>query len=330
MIPVSPEDLIRVQVAPDQAGWRLDVFLAKDPRVGSRRIAKGLIDRALVTLPGVRKAPKAGATLAAGQWVECHVLPPEPRTPASVAMPAEPLRILHEDAYILVIDKRPGLSSHPAEGARIDRVPTVAWLASAHCGPLPTLSGDDRPGIVHRLDRDTSGVMVLAKTEESFHFLQSQFKARTMQKEYRCLSFGEARFDSDWIEGAIADHPSRPERMVVVKEGGRDASTYYEVVERFAGLTHFRCRPKTGRTHQIRVHMEHAGYSLVGDKVYRARSQQHFALPEGCPPAERQLLHAFQLTLTHPWSREVLTFTAPIPPDMEQVLAWVRAHAARQ
>jgi 23S rRNA pseudouridine1911/1915/1917 synthase len=303
------------------------VLLARDPRIGSRRIAKDLIDRALVTMPGVRKPPKPGAMLFAGQWVECRLAPPAEPVDRPALSVHEPLFILHEDAYILVIDKRPGLASHPAEGARDDRIATVASLARAHCGTLPALSGHDRPGIVHRLDKDTSGVMVLAKTEESFYFLQSQFKARTLEKEYRCLSYGTARFDSDWIEAAIADHPSRPDRMVVVKEGGRAAATYYEVVERFAGYTHFRCLPKTGRTHQIRVHMEHAGYSLVGDKVYRARSQQHLALPAECPPAPRQLLHAYRLTFTHPWSREALTFQAPIPPDMERVLAWLRAHA---
>ncbi|HLU38876.1 MAG TPA: RluA family pseudouridine synthase [Planctomycetota bacterium] len=321
---------IRAQVAPEQAGWRLDVFLARDPRVGSRRIAKELIDRGLVALPGFRKPPKAGLMLPAGQWVEFSPLPAEPEGEPSPAVPPEPLRILHEDAFVLVIDKRPGLPSHPPEGARGERRLSVATLALAHCGDLPDLSGADRPGIVHRLDKDTSGVMVLAKTAEAFHFLQGQFKARTVVKEYRCLSYGEARFDSDWVEAPIADHPTRPERMQVVREGGREAVTYYEVVERFAGFTHFRCLPRTGRTHQIRVHMEFAGYSLVGDKVYRARSQQHAALPPECPPAERQMLHAFALTFDHPWSRERLTFTAPIPPDMERVLAWLRQHRPRR
>jgi 23S rRNA pseudouridine1911/1915/1917 synthase len=320
-------EVIKVQVGPEQAGWRLDVFLARDPRVQSRRLAKELIDRDLVVVSGTRKRPKASAMLASGQWVEWRPLPPEPPKPDPSAGPGPSLRILHEDRYILVIDKDPGLASHPPEGARDYRVPTVASLARAHCGELPVLAGEDRPGIVHRLDKDTSGVMVLAKTVEAFHFLQSQFKARTVQKEYRCLAYGEARFDSDWIEAPIADHPTRPERMLVVKEGGREASTYYEVVERFTGFTHFRCLPKTGRTHQIRLHMEHVGHSLVGDRVYRARSQQHLALPPGCPPADRQLLHAFRLVLAHPWSRETLTFSAPIPQDMERVLAWLRVHA---
>jgi 23S rRNA pseudouridine1911/1915/1917 synthase len=300
------------------------VFLARNPAVGSRRLAKELIDRALVALPGVRQPLRASTELESGQWVHFMVEPVE-AAPPPAAPPVEPLRVVHEDPYILVIDKRPGVAVHPPEGVRAQRIPTVASLALRLCGDLPTLAGEDRPGIVHRLDKDTSGVMVLAKTEEAFHFLQAQFKARTVVKEYRCLCYGEARFDSDWVEGAIAEHPSRPDRMAIV-EGGREASTYYEVVERFKGYTHFRCMPKAGRTHQIRVHMQSAGYSLVGDKVYRARGQQHATLPPDCPPAERQLLHAFRLALLHPWSRERLEFNAPIPADMEAVLTWLRQH----
>jgi 23S rRNA pseudouridine1911/1915/1917 synthase len=322
---MTDSDLVRLLVAPTDAGQRLDIFLARDPRIGSRRRAKELIDATAVQLPGLRRPAKAGQVLEPGQWVEVELLPvPPPPTVAEVADGVEPLRVLHADPFLVVIDKRPGIAAHPPEGARNYRTPTVATLAEAAFGPLPRLGGDDRPGIVHRLDKDTSGVMLIARTEEAFHFLQSQFKARTIEKEYRCLSYGEARFESDWMEGAIADHPTRADRMQVVREGGREAVTYYEVVERLGGYTHFRCLPKTGRTHQIRLHMETAGYSLVGDKVYRARNQQHLTLPPGCPPAERQMLHAFQIRLQHPWSHETLTFTAPIPPDMETVLAWLR------
>lgn len=322
---MAPEEWIHVPVPAQDAGVRLDVFLARHPAVGSRRAARELIERLRVQVPEHPKALRPATVLEVGHSVLVQPLPIEP--PVDVPAPeVQPLTILHEDTYILVIDKRPGLAAHPPEGARAARAPTVAGLAARHCGELPTLSGEDRPGIVHRLDKDTSGVMVLAKTAEAFHFLQGQFKARTVEKEYRCLSYGEARFDSDWVEAAIADHPTRPERMTVVREGGREASTYYEVVERFRGYTHFRCLPKTGRTHQIRLHMQAAGHSLVGDKVYRSRSQQHGDLPPDCPAVERQLLHAHRLTLDHPWSRERLTFVAPIPSDMECVLAWLRVH----
>jgi len=324
---MAASEWIRVCVAPEQAGGRLDVFLARHPAVGSRRLAKEMLEQGLVELPGNKKPARAGSALGPGQEVRFRL--PQKVVP-QVAPAPEPLAILHEDAFLLVIDKRPGLAAHPPEGARRGGAPTVAELALAHCGSLPTLSGEDRPGIVHRLDKDTSGVMVLAKTAEAFHFLQSQFKARSLEKEYRCVSFGEARFDSDWVEGAIADHPSRPDRMAIVAEGGREASTYYEVVERFVGFTHFRCLPRSGRTHQIRVHMESAGYSLVGDRVYRARHQQHVALPPDCPPAERQLLHAHRLALVHPFSHERLTFVAPVPDDMERVLAWLREHRRRR
>ncbi len=323
---MDPNETHRLVVTKEQAGSRLDVVLALDPRVGSRRVAQEIIAGGHVVLPGLRQGMKAGLFVAEGQVVEFRVVPPPPaKTPEELAALAAPLRVLFEDAFLLVIDKPPGLAAHPPEGARRHPQPTVATLAEAHCGPLPRLGGDDRPGIVHRLDKDTTGVMLVAKTDEAFHFVQSQFRSRTMQKEYRCVSYGEPRFDSDWVEGAIADHPSRPERMVVVREGGKEASTYYEVVERFAGFAHLRCLPKTGRTHQIRVHMERAGLSLVGDRVYRARNQQHCAVPEGAPPVERQMLHAFKLTLVHPWTREPMTFSAEIPSDMAALLAWLRA-----
>lgn len=322
---MDPADLHRLVVPSEQAGRRLDIVLAADPRVGSRRASQALIAGGHVALPGLRQNIKAGLFLAAGQVVEFRVIPEAPApTVHELAAQAPPLRILHEDEFLLVIDKPPGIAAHPPEGARRHPQPTVATLAEAHCGPLPRLGGDDRPGIVHRLDKDTSGVMLVVKNDEAFHFVQAQFRARTTQKEYRCVSYGEARFDSDWVEGAIADHPTRPERMVVVREGGREASTYYEVVERFAGFVHLRCQPKTGRTHQIRVHMERASLSLVGDRVYRARNQQHCAVPDGAPPVERQMLHAFKITLTHPWTHEVVTFSAPMPDDMEQLLAWLR------
>jgi hypothetical protein len=195
--------------------------------MGSRRRAKELIDATAVQLPGLRRPAKAGQVLEPGQWVEVELLPvPPPPTVAEVADGVEPLRVLHADPFLVVIDKRPGIAAHPPEGARNYRTPTVATLAEAAFGPLPRLGGDDRPGIVHRLDKDTSGVMLIARTEEAFHFLQSQFKARTIEKEYRCLSYGEARFESDWMEGAIADHPTRADRMQVVREGGREAVTW--------------------------------------------------------------------------------------------------------
>jgi 23S rRNA pseudouridine1911/1915/1917 synthase len=158
--------------------------------------------------------------------------------------------------------------------------------------------------------------------------LRQQWKDRAVAKEYRCVVFGEPRFQSDWIERAIASDPKHPDRMTVVDEGGRESSTFYEVVERLGGFAHVRCVPKTGRTHQIRVHMTSIGHSLVGDRVYRSRLRQHDALPPGAPDPRRQCLHAFRLEFTHPATQEALRFEAPLPADMSALLAWLRQRAA--
>ena len=221
------------------------------------------------------------------------------------------LRILFEDACLLVIDKQPGLIAHRPERCRVIP-PNVADLAVAHCGSgLPRIGGDERPGIVHRLDKETSGVMVIPKTDEAFHFVRSQFKARTTQKEYRAISFGEPRFDSDYIDRSIAPHPRFGDRMTVVKEGGKEALTYYEVVERFRGFTDFRCKPRTGRTHQLRAHCRALGAPIVGDGKYGGRAA--FLGSEGI--ADMLHLHARAIELPRAGG-PALRIVAPLPDHM--------------
>jgi 23S rRNA pseudouridine1911/1915/1917 synthase len=308
------------------AGLRLDVFLTGRDGIGGRRHAKELILAGAVAVDG-RPAHKGGLLVEAGQRVVVRELP-APEVPPPVAAPAPPadLTVLYEDAWILVIDKPAGVPAHRPEGARGAGMTNIADLARARCPDLPTVAGADRPGIVHRLDRDTTGVMVLAKTEDAMHFLKAQFKARTVEKEYRAIVWGEPRFDSDWIDRSIAPHPAHGDRVVLVQEGGRDASTYYEVVERFGGITHLRCLPKTGRTHQIRVHLTGVGLSLVGDPIYRSRRNQQARLPAGAPDPGRHCLHALRLVLDHPRTQERLTFEAAMPADMEALLDWLRAN----
>jgi 23S rRNA pseudouridine1911/1915/1917 synthase len=313
----SAEPIVR-RVGDAHAGRRLDLFLAAQPEIGSRPLAKELADRGRVEVDG--RAARAGQVLIAGQEVR-FVLPPPAPPPAP--MPDFALRVLFEDPHLLVIDKQAGLHVHPPSGARAPVV-SVAALAVARCGPLPSVAGADRPGIVHRLDKETSGVMVLAKDEESVHFLKAQFKARTVRKEYAALAWGEARFDSDYIERNLAVHPRYGDRMTVVEEGGREASTYYEVVERFAGFTRFCCVPKTGRTHQIRVHLASIGHSLVGDRMYRSRRIGDASLPQGAPDPGRHCLHAARIELRHPRTHEPVTFEAPLPDDFAALLAWLR------
>ena len=304
-------------------GIRLDLFLANQPEVRGRTRARRLIESGMVRVVGGRVRP--GLFLAADQKVEFEV----DRTvldPLTPDLPLPAIRVLYEDACLCVIDKPVGVAAHPPEDKSVVAHTVASW-ARARFGELPSAEeSPGRPGIVHRLDRDTSGVMVIARTSMAFEFLRAQFKARTVEKEYRCLVFGEPRFQSDWIERAIATDPRHPDRMTVVDEGGRESSTFYEVVERFTGFAHVRCRPKTGRTHQIRVHMTSIGHSLVGDRTYRSRIRQHEALPDGAPDPGRQCLHAARLVLPHPATHEPIEFEAPMPADMQQLLLWLRAN----
>ena len=316
-------ELLARLVGDNDGGIRLDVFLANQPEVGGRVEARRLVEAGQVKVGSQRVRP--GLFLAPGQLVEFSVAPSVPFDPLAPDLPLPDIRVLHEDAWLCAIDKPVGLAAHPTEDRNF-RDHTVASWALARFGPLPTVPDAVRPGIVHRLDRDTSGVMVVARNQVAFDFLRAQFKARTAAKEYRCIVYGEPRFQSDWIERPIATDPRHPDRMTTVEEGGRESSTYYEVVERFAGFAHVRCKPQTGRTHQIRVHMTSIGHSLVGDRVYRSRMRQHEALPAAAPDPRRQCLHALRLSLPHPQTQEVVEFEAPMPPDLQALLAWLRQH----
>jgi 23S rRNA pseudouridine1911/1915/1917 synthase len=322
---VGGPDWIERVIAPPDTGRRLDQWLAQQPGLQSRTHAQELITAGLVAVHGVDTV-RAGLQLEAGMLVRYRVPAPAPES-APAAAPQ--IRILFEDAYLLVVDKPAGLAAHPPDGSRKAAIPSVAFQALAHCGELPRLGGPNRPGIVHRLDKDTSGLMVLARTEPAFHLLQAQFKARTVDKEYLALAYGEARFESDWVERNLAPRTGPVERMAVVADGGKEAATYWEVAERFAGFTLFRCRPKTGRTHQIRVHMSSIGHPLVGDELYRPRSGQHLALPPGAPDPRRHCLHAARLGFLHPRTQEPLEFRSVPPPDMQALIDWLRAHRRR-
>jgi 23S rRNA pseudouridine1911/1915/1917 synthase len=323
--PGSPGEPITRVAGPTDVGSRLDVFLARQPELGSRGWAKHLVQSGLVQVEGSRAKP--GQALQLGQAITFRLAGRVPERPRELP-PAPEIPILYADPHLVAIDKPAGIPVHPPEGRGFFGH-TVASVMETRFGRLPRLAGDDRPGIVHRLDKDTSGVMVVARTEESFHFLRSQFKARTTCKEYRALVYGEPRFDSEHIERSIGPDPRNPSRMTVRDEGGRVASTYYEVFERLDGFAHVRCIPKTGRTHQIRVHMTSIGHSLVGDRLYRARKAQHRELPPAAPDPGRQCLHALRLGLLHPRTHEEVEFQASMAPDLERLLGWLRARVSR-
>jgi 23S rRNA pseudouridine1911/1915/1917 synthase len=234
------------------------------------------------------------------------------------------LVVLHADESLLVFDKPAGLLVHPGAGRGQH---TLAALADLRFGPLPTVEGVDRPGIVHRLDRLTSGVIVMARTPAALAALQEQFRSRTVAKTYLALVHGSPRFDSDWIEAPIGPDARQTDRFRVVDVGdGREASTYYEVRERFHGFTWLCARPRTGRTHQIRVHLSSVGMPLLGDHLYRPAGALAVPLPAEAPSLHRQALHALDLELEHPATGERMRFEAPLPDDLARMLAWLREH----
>ena len=201
---------------------------------------------------------------------------------------------------------------------------TVSEMATERWGELATAQGDDRPGIVHRLDAETSGVLVLARTEAAGEELVRQFREREVSKRYLAIVHGDPRFDSDWIEREIARSDHGSDRMAVVADGeGREAITYYETLERFGDFALLACEPKTGRTHQIRVHLSSIGHTVVSDRLYRARRK--LELPRDAPAMPRHALHAQRLGFRHPTTGEELAFEAPLPADMQALLDWLRA-----
>lgn len=315
------EDTHRWCVPAHQAGERLDRALVEALPTFSRSRLQALIKAGRVRVEGL-VARKPGNVVGEGSTIEVD-LPQAPIAPP----PRESrrrLQVLWSDDDLAVVDKPPGLLSHRGEGA--EEV-SLGDLARSAFGDLPSLQGADRPGIVHRLDRDTSGVMVLGLTRESLEGLMRQFRERKVQKRYRALVLGEPRFDSDWIEEPVGRSKRHPDRMNItpLDEGGKEARTFYTVLERFGTAASLACEPKTGRTHQIRVHLSSIGLPVLGDRVYRTKGGRPVQLGAGAPVAKRQMLHAERLQFTHPRSGEGMSFEAPLPADFEEVLEGLRA-----
>jgi 23S rRNA pseudouridine1911/1915/1917 synthase len=248
-----------------------------------------------------------------------------------------PLRIVFEDDAFVVLDKSPGMVVHPAKG---NWSGTVVNALQHHFDTLSSIGGDERPGIVHRLDRDTSGLLLVAKDDRIHKDLAWQFEERSVAKEYRALVYGAPDRDADFIDAPIGFHPTIREKMCVPREHykpGKSARTFYEVVERFDGFAHVRCKPETGRTHQIRVHLAHIGHPVVADKLYSQRPRLTVGDLAGSdhPDAARELigrqaLHAHRLALTHPRTGERLNLEAPLPRDFADALEGMRAWRKRR
>jgi 23S rRNA pseudouridine1911/1915/1917 synthase len=316
---------VELVVAPEEAGWRLDLFLAHHfanySRVHLRRV---------ITAGGVRVDQQGGKPayrLHPGQRVRI-VLPEIPR---EAPQPEDvPLDILYEDDWLAVVNKPPAMVVHPARGHWSG---TLAGALQFHfAGKLSSVGGPTRPGIVHRLDRDTSGVILIAKNDVAHGKLSVQFQERSIEKEYYALVAGAPRLDRDRIDEPIGMHPHHREKMAIRRDDPlrQSAETFYEVQERFDGFAALRLLPKTGRTHQIRVHLGHIGCPVLCDKDYGGRARITRGEIRRDPSddmilLERQALHARRLCFAHPHTGERIEVEAPIPADMAAVLAELRA-----
>ena len=303
-----------------EAGERLDRMLAaRLPRLSRSRL-KGLIEGGFLTSDG-RGLTAPSTKVKAGQRFRLIVPAAEEPEPEGQALP---LDVVYEDAHLIVIDKAAGMVVHPAPG-NPDR--TLVNALIAHCGAsLTGVGGVRRPGIVHRLDKDTSGLMVAAKTETVHHGLVEQFAARTIERAYDALVWGRPQPAEGEISGNIGRSPRNRKKMAVLKRGGKPAVTRYKVLRSFAAgaVSQVECRLLTGRTHQIRVHMTAEGFPLLGDPLYGGRGRQRAArLPEPAASAvggfARQALHAKLIGFHHPETGNWLSFNSALPPDMKDL-----------
>jgi len=315
----------RLVVPTSATGRRLDQVLAEWLTDHSRTRIKAWIEAGAVTIDGL-PAARASQALVAGSVVEVIPQAYERKSGGSAR-----IAVLLDDPDFALIDKPAGVISHPSEavvGGTVSEQAEALWGAL----PDPRAADDDeehdrRPGIVHRLDARTTGVMVVAKTELAAQSLVAQFASRQVKKTYMAIVFGAPRFVSDWIETPIGRDARHSDRMSVVREGeGRAAETFYEVRERFDGCALLEVQPRTGRTHQIRVHLESIELPIVGDPLYRGR-HRHRELPSGAPRLDRQALHAARIEFTHPRDGSAVVGEAPLPADMQALLEWLRVNA---
>ena len=314
---------IEMVVQESDGGCRLDRFLAQQFPTYSRVNLRRVITAAGVMVDG--KRAKAAHHLRPGERVAIVLPPPQRDSP----LPEDiPLDVLYEDDELAVINKPPGMVVHPAKGHWAG---TLTSALQFHFDQLSSAGGPSRPGIVHRLDRDTSGVMVVAKTDQTHLLLASQFESRTVEKEYFALVAGVIDRDRDIIDSPIGAHPYHREKMAIRRDHStsRPAQTFYEVLERFDGFSALRVLPKTGRTHQIRLHLSSIGCNVLCDRLYGGRSQITRGeirrdTSDERVLLDRQALHARRLKLQHPTSGQFLEFTAPIPADIQSVLDELR------
>jgi 23S rRNA pseudouridine1911/1915/1917 synthase len=288
---------------PPDADGRLDAWLASQVSDLSRSRIQTLMLQGWITCQG--EPVEADDAVKPGQEIEVTIPPPLPSLP----QPEEiPLRIVYEDDDLLVIDKAPGIVVHPAPGHEAG---TLVNALLHHCQDMTEIGGVQRPGIVHRLDKDTSGLMVVAKSDAAMVGLAEAFQTGKVRKIYMTLVHGAPSLLSGTIQTLMARHPCKRKKMAIVEQRGKMAITHYEVLETYLTTSLIRCRIETGRTHQIRVHMTHLGCPVVGDDAYGRHTADMKLLIQ---PA-RQMLHAAQLGFPHPVTQVSLAFESPLPSD---------------
>jgi len=328
-------------------GWRVDHFLSRTFANYSRALLQKSIEQQGVLVNGL--PCKISKRLRVNDVVSVRLpqLPDETLPPEDI-----PIEILHEDDAMIVINKHAGMIVHPGKG---NYRGTLAGALQFHFDKLSNVAGKLRPGIVHRLDRDTTGIIIVAKDNQVHHRLSEQFEHRLVKKTYLAVVHGDVDRDSDFIETHMRIHPGNRQKMCVCEPGGnaRQASTYYEVLERFGDYSLVQLFPKTGRTHQLRVHMKHIGYPIVADKLYGGQSpvelfesedtsssadtseeeildvETQESSPHESVPISRHALHAWKLEVNHPLTGTRLHFEAPVPDDMQNLITLLRQNKER-
>ena len=293
----------------DTAGERLDAFVARSVDGLSRSGAQKLLEEGCILLNG--RPGKKNDKLAVGDAVQVTI--PEPKE-VDIAPKEMPLDIVYEDEDVLVLNKPKGLVVHPAAGHQDDTL--VNGLLYAMGGSLSGINGELRPGIVHRIDKDTSGLLAVAKNDLAHTVLASQLKDHTMARTYEAIVCGSFREDSGTVDAPIGRHPSDRKKMCVTARNSKHAVTHWEVIGRYRGYTHVRCRLETGRTHQIRVHMAHIGHPILGDVVYGHKKPEL--------GQDSQCLHAGALCFRHPRDGRPVMVFAPLPEYFNEVLEKLR------
>ena len=323
---MSANGAFTILVDDSEHNRRLDAVVAAHLHDCSRSLAANLIASHKILVDNQPKKP--GYRVKSGEQILGRIPVPEP-----VESKPEPiaLNILYQDSDVVVLNKPAGLVVHPAPGHASG---TLVNALLYHCPDLGGIGGEIRPGIVHRLDKDTSGTMVVAKNAAALESLAKQFKDRTVRKKYLALVYGELKKDAGTIDLPIGRHPVHRKQMSTTTRKGRRAETSWCVCEKFKGITLLELTLKTGRTHQIRVHCAAMGHPIVGDQVYcsRKRFKDMDRLFSGGPSSmaaqlkavPRQMLHAWRLRLTHPATGEIMTFESPVPTDMGTVIDKLR------